>query len=39
MEINMPKGDKLIWGIVAVEPSTGHAWIRRLQLAGERVSR
>jgi hypothetical protein len=39
MEINMPKEDKLIWGIVAVEPSTGHAWIRRLQLAGERVSR
>jgi hypothetical protein len=38
MEINMPKGEQLIWGIVAVEPSAGHAWIRRLQLAGERMS-
>src|SRR5262249_20798830 len=38
-EISLPKEDKLIWGIVAVEPSTGHAWFRRLQLAGEKVSR
>jgi len=35
MEIELPK-EKLIWGIVAVEPSTGQTWVRRLQLAGEK---
>jgi hypothetical protein len=33
LEIDLPK-EKLIWGIVAVEPSTGQTWVRRLQLAG-----
>jgi len=38
MEIDLPK-EKLIWGIVAVEPSTGQTWVRRLQLAGEKEAK
>jgi hypothetical protein len=33
-EADLGKGQSLIWGIVAVEPGTGRAWYRRLQLAG-----
>jgi len=36
MEIDLPKEHTLIWGIVAVEPSTGQTWVRRLQLAGDK---
>ncbi|HEX3526016.1 MAG TPA: hypothetical protein VH988_03030 [Thermoanaerobaculia bacterium] len=39
MEIDLPKESKLIWGIVAVEPSTGQTWVRRLQLAGDKQAR
>jgi hypothetical protein len=39
MEIDLPKDSKLIWGIVAVEPSTGETWVRRLQLAGDKQGR
>jgi hypothetical protein len=34
IEVDLRKDDSLIWGIVAVEPATGCAWYRRLQLAG-----
>jgi hypothetical protein len=38
LEIALAKTDgKLIWGIVAVEPATGRAWYRRLQLAGDKT--
>jgi hypothetical protein len=33
-EVDLGKKDSLIWAIVAVEPATGRAWYRRLQLAG-----
>jgi hypothetical protein len=36
LEVAVKKDDKLIWGIVAVEPGTGRAWYRRLQLQGEK---
>jgi len=39
MEIDLPRESKLIWGIVAVEPSTGETWVRRLQLAGDKQAR
>ena len=39
MEIDLPKESKLIWGIVAVEPSTGQTWVRRLQLAGDKEAK
>lgn len=34
LEVDLGKSDSLIWAIVAVEPGTGRAWYRRLQLAG-----
>jgi hypothetical protein len=35
LEVSLSKVDKMVWwGIVAVEPATGRAWYRRLQLAG-----
>ncbi len=39
LEIDLPKENHLIWGIVAVEPSTGQTWVRRLQLAGEKEAK
>ena len=37
LEVALGKGEKTVWwGIVAVEPATGRAWYRRLQLAGEK---
>jgi hypothetical protein len=36
LEVALKKTDNLIWGIVAVEPGTGRAWYRRLQLQGEK---
>jgi hypothetical protein len=37
LEIALGKGEKMVWwGIVAVEPATGRAWYRRLQLNGEK---
>jgi len=35
LEMALGKSDSAIWGIVAVEPATGKAWYRRLQLKGE----
>jgi hypothetical protein len=35
LEVALGKTDSAIWGIVAVEPGTGKAWYRRLQLKGE----
>jgi hypothetical protein len=34
LEVDLGKSDRLIWAIVAVEPATGRAWYRRLELAG-----
>jgi hypothetical protein len=34
LEVDLGKSDRLIWAIVAVEPASGRAWYRRLQLAG-----
>lgn len=34
LEVDLGKSDRLIWAIVAVEPASGRAWFRRLQLAG-----
>jgi hypothetical protein len=34
LEVDLGRSDSLIWAIVAVEPATGRAWYRRLQLAG-----
>ena len=34
LEVFLGKSDRLIWAIVAVEPASGRAWYRRLQLAG-----
>jgi hypothetical protein len=36
LEVALEKNGSLIWGIVAVEPGTGRAWYRRLQLQGEK---
>jgi hypothetical protein len=36
LEVALEKSSSLIWGIVAVEPGTGRAWYRRLQLQGEK---
>jgi hypothetical protein len=38
LELDLQRDDSLIWGIVAVEPATGRAWFRRLQLAGAGVA-
>jgi len=35
LEVALGKSDSAIWGIVAVEPATGKAWYRRLQLKGK----
>jgi hypothetical protein len=35
LETALGKEDKVIWGIVAVEPETGRAWYKRLELKGE----
>jgi hypothetical protein len=35
LETALGKDDSVIWGIVAVEPGTGRAWYKRLQLARE----
>ena len=39
LEVDLGKSDSLIWAIVAVEPATGRAWYRRLQLAGPEAPR
>lgn len=39
LEIALARGDTVIWGIVAVEPGTGKAWYRRLELKGQGVGR
>ena len=39
LEVNLGKSDSLIWAILAVEPATGRAWYRRLQLAGPEAPR
>jgi hypothetical protein len=36
LETVVDKSGKVIWGIVAVEPATGRAWYRRLQVAEEK---
>jgi hypothetical protein len=35
LETALGKSDQVIWGIVAVEPGTGRAWYRRLELKGQ----
>jgi len=35
LEAGVAKADTVLWGLVAVEPATGKAWYRRLQLKGE----
>jgi hypothetical protein len=35
LEISVAKDSTVIWGIVAVEPGTGKAWYRRLELKGD----
>jgi hypothetical protein len=39
LEIALAKADTVIWGIVAVEPETGKAWYRRLELKGQGTGR
>jgi hypothetical protein len=39
LEVDLGRSDSLIWAIVAVEPATGRAWYRRLQLAGPEAPR
>jgi hypothetical protein len=39
LETALGKEDKVIWGIVAVEPETGRAWYKRLELKGEGAGR
>ncbi len=33
--MELPGASTYIWGIVAIEPATGHAWYRRFQLKGQ----
>jgi hypothetical protein len=39
LEVSLAKGGEMIWGIVAVDPGTGQAWYRRLQLQGEKEAK
>lgn len=38
-EVAIEKKDDLVWGLVAVDPETGRAWVRRLHLQGEKAKR
>ena len=35
VEMELPGKSAYIWGIVAIEPTSGKAWYRRFQLKGQ----
>lgn len=39
IEVEVPNKAQFLWGIVAVEPETGHAWYRRFHLQGKPQAR